>query len=168
MAALVAIAAGAVVLWLATFAGLVAARLPAGGSAYLALAVVAVVPVFVGVGALASQLAPNRRIALELGSGALAAAFLLRVVADTSSLTAGSAGSPRSAGSRSCVRSQDLGRRCCSSRSCRARILLGLAAAIALRRDVGSGLLHARDEPSPACACSPRRPRWPCEGSAAA
>jgi len=85
LAALVAIAAGVVILWLADFAGSVLAGLPAGGSAYLALATASVVPVFVGVGAVASQLAPTRRIALELGGAVAALAFLLRVIADTSS-----------------------------------------------------------------------------------
>ncbi|MGZ4438796.1 MAG: polyketide antibiotic transporter [Gaiellaceae bacterium] len=148
VAALIAIAVGTVVLWLATFAGLVASRLPAGGSAYLALAVVAVVPVFVGVGALASQLAPNRRIALELGSGALAAAFLLRVVADTSSLGALRWATPLGwieelrafAGPRPQVLLLPLAA---------SAILLGLAAVIALRRDVGTGLLQARDDAKP-------------------
>ena len=168
VAALVAIGVGAAVLWLATFVGLVAARLPAGGSAYLALAVVAVVPVFVGVGALASQLAPNRRIALELGSGALAAAFLLRVVADTSSLTALRWATPLGwieelrafAGPRPVVLLLPLAS---------SVLLLGLAALIALRRDVGSGLLQAtgrrrrRDS-----ACSGRPPPRPCAPSAAA
>ncbi len=82
--ALAAIALGAVLLWLASFLGLLLAGLPAGGSAYLSLAIVSVAPVFVGVGALASQLAPNRRMAIELSSGVLLAALLLRVVADTS------------------------------------------------------------------------------------
>ncbi len=85
MAALVAIAVGVVILGLADFAGSVLAGLPAGGSAYLALATASVVPVFVGVGAVASQLAPTRRIALELGGAVVALAFLLRVIADTSS-----------------------------------------------------------------------------------
>ncbi len=147
-AALVAIGVGAVVLWLATFVGLVAARLPAGGSAYLALAVVAVVPVFVGVGALASQLAPTRRVALELGSGALAAAFLVRVVADTSSLTALRWATPlgwiEELRAFAEPRPQVLLLPLASS-----AILLGLAAVIALRRDVGSGLLRARDDSKP-------------------
>ena len=148
VASLAAIAVGAAVLWFATFVGLVAARLPAGGSAYLALAVVAVVPVFVGVGALASQLAPNRRIALELGSGAVAAAFLLRVVADTSSLTALRWATPLGwieelrafAGPRPQVLLLPLAA---------SAILLGVALAIALRRDVGRGLLQARDDAKP-------------------
>ncbi len=148
VASLVAIGVGAVALWLATFVGLVAAKLPADGSAYLALAVVAVIPVFVGVGALVSQLAPNRRIALELGSGAVAAAFLLRVVADTSSLTALRWATPLGwieelrafAEPRPAVLLLPL---------VSSAILLGVSAAIALRRDVGSGLLQARDDAEP-------------------
>jgi ABC-2 type transport system permease protein len=84
-ASMVAIAGGVLLLWVAAFIGSLLGGLPAGGSAYLALAVVSVVPVFVGVGALASQLAPTRRIALELGGGAVAVCFVLRVIADTSS-----------------------------------------------------------------------------------
>ena len=54
-------------------------------SAYLALATASVVPVCVGVGALASQLAPTRRAALELGGAVVGVLFLARVVADTAS-----------------------------------------------------------------------------------
>jgi ABC-2 type transport system permease protein len=84
-APMAAIAAGALLLWAAAFIGSLLGGLPAGGSAYLALAVVSALPVFVGVGALTSQLAPTRRIALELGGGAVAVCFVLRVIADTSS-----------------------------------------------------------------------------------
>ena len=83
--ALTAVALGIVLLWVACFAALVLARLPAGPSAYLALAVCSVIPVFVGVGALASQLAPTRRLATELSAAVLGLSFVLRVVADTSS-----------------------------------------------------------------------------------
>ena len=62
---------------------LAGARLPVGGSAYLALAVISPVPVFAGVGALASQIAPNRRVALGLSFALLAVAFAVRVIADT-------------------------------------------------------------------------------------
>src|SRR5947208_3280184 len=79
----VAIAAGGCVLWLATFIALAASRLPIGGSAYLALTVTSPAPVFVGVGALASQVAPNRRLALGLSLAVMAAAFAVRVIADT-------------------------------------------------------------------------------------
>ena len=84
-AAMTAIAAGTLILWAATFAGLVAGGLPVGGSAYLAVAAVSVAPVFAGVGALVSQLAPSRRLALELGGLAIGLFFVLRVIADTSS-----------------------------------------------------------------------------------
>ncbi len=85
LAAITAIAAGILLLWVGEFTGFLIGGLPAGGSAYLALATVSVAPVFVGVGALSSQLAPTRRLALELGGAILALMFLLRVVADTAS-----------------------------------------------------------------------------------
>ena len=81
--ALTAIAAGVVVLWLTEFVGFVVGGLPVGGSAYLALATASVATVCVGIGAVASQLAPTRRVALELGGTVLGLLFLLRVVADT-------------------------------------------------------------------------------------
>jgi ABC-2 type transport system permease protein len=84
LSAMAAIAAGILILGLAEFAGLVLAGLPAGGSAELALATASIVPVFVGVGAVASQLAPTRRMALELGGAAVGLFLLLRVIADTS------------------------------------------------------------------------------------
>ena len=83
--AMAAIGVAALALWAAEFAGFVAGRLPAAGSAYLALATVSVIPVFAGLGAVASQLAPTRRVALELGGAAVALFLLLRVVADTAS-----------------------------------------------------------------------------------
>ena len=83
--ALAAIAAGVVILWVAEFAGFLLGGLSAGGSAYLALATASVVAVCAGVGAVASELAPTRRIALELGGGVLGLLFVLRVIADTAS-----------------------------------------------------------------------------------
>ncbi len=85
LAAMAAIAAGIAILWLAEFLGFVAGGLATGGSAYLALATVSVVPVCVGVGAVVSQVAPTRRMALELGSAIVGLFLLLRVVADTAS-----------------------------------------------------------------------------------
>jgi len=73
----------AAILWVALFAGFAAGGLAIGGSAYLALAIVAVVPVFIGVGAIASQLAPTRRLALELGCAFVALSLMIRVIADT-------------------------------------------------------------------------------------
>jgi ABC-2 type transport system permease protein len=83
LSAMAAIGAAALILWAAEFAGFAAGRLPVAGSAYLALATVSVIPVIAGVGAVASQLAPTRRIALEIGGAAVALFFLLRVIADT-------------------------------------------------------------------------------------
>ena len=86
-AALAAIAVQATALIALLLTGLVAAGLPPASSAFLALSVGSAMPVFVGVGALASQLAGSRRRAVEWSAGVLALAFALRVVADTVSGT---------------------------------------------------------------------------------
>jgi len=83
LSALAAIGIATVILWAAEFAGFALGQLPIAGSAYLALATVSVIPVFTGIGAVASQLAPSRRIAAEIAGGAVGLFFLLRVVADT-------------------------------------------------------------------------------------
>jgi ABC-2 type transport system permease protein len=149
LAALAAIGAGAAVLWVAVFLGLLAGGLPAGGSAYLALASVAVVPVFAGIGALASQLAPTRRLALELSSAALTVALLLRVVADTASgldwlrwaTPLGWSEELRPfTGSHPTVLLLPIAA---------GALLLAAAGLIWQRRDVGSGLLAARDSGPP-------------------
>jgi ABC-2 type transport system permease protein len=149
LSSMAAIAAGTVILWLAELAGFLAAGLPAGGSAYLALATVSVVPVCVGVGALASQLAPTGRAALGLGGAVLAVLFLARVVADTTSgvgwlrwLTPlGWAELLRPfAGARPLVLLLPLAA---------SAGLLTLAARLAARRDLGTGMLPARDSAEP-------------------
>ena len=84
LAQITAIGAGAAVLWLATFVAFAAGDVPVRGAAYLALAIVSAVPVFVGVGAVASQLAPTKRLATALSTGVLAIALALRTVAATS------------------------------------------------------------------------------------
>ncbi len=140
-----AVTAAAVVLGVATWVGLVAGRLPAGGSAFLALATVSPALVFAGVGAVASQLAPTRRVALELSSGALGVALLIRVVADTSSSLGwlrwlsplGWVGEMRAfADPRPAVLLLP---------AAAAVVLFALAGRIALRRDVGVGLLQTSD-----------------------
>jgi ABC-2 type transport system permease protein len=83
MSSMAAIGVGITILWLAEFAGFVLAGLPAAGSAYLALATASVVAVFVVIGAVVSQLASTRRIALGLGAAAVALFWLLRVLSDT-------------------------------------------------------------------------------------
>jgi ABC-2 type transport system permease protein len=149
-AQIAAIGAGAAVLWLVLFLALVAGELPAGGSAYLALAVVSVVPVFAGVGAVASQLAPTRRMATGLATGLLAIAFALRYVADLSS------GGPdwlRWATPLGWV--EEL-RPFADPRPAvlllpvvAGALPLAAAAALAVRRDVGLGLLPSRDSARP-------------------
>lgn len=74
---------GAAVLWLASWLGLVAGGLAVGPSAYLALELAAVAVVFAGFGAVASQLAPTRRLALAGGMAAMLVTLVLRIVADT-------------------------------------------------------------------------------------
>jgi len=144
-AAVAAVGLSAVVLWLGTFAGLVAGRLPVGGSAFLALATVVPAATFAGIGALVSQVAPTRRVALEISAAALALALLARVVADTSShfewlrwlSPLGWSEEMRAfAGPRPAVLLIP------------AVVTAGLLAAarlISLRRDVGSGLLQVSD-----------------------
>lgn len=146
-AAAIAICLG--ILWLAELAGFLAGGLPPGGSAYLALATCSVAAVFAGVGALASQLAPARRTALELGSAVVALAWLLRVVADTS-------------GSASWVRwLMPLG----WAELLRpfshpdpvvlllplafTALLIVLAGVLAVRRDVGTGIIATRESSAP-------------------
>lgn len=149
LSAMAAIAAATLILWLAELAGFVAGGLPAGGSAYLSLATASLVPVFAGVGALASQLAPTRRLALELGSATIGLFLLLRVIADTSS----GAGWLRWAtplgwaeelrpftGARPLVLALPLAA---------SALTLIAAARIAAGRDVGTGLIGARDSAAP-------------------
>jgi ABC-2 type transport system permease protein len=149
LSAMGAIAAGIAILWLAEFAGFVLGGLPAGASAYLALATASVVPVFVGVGALVSQLAPTRRTALELGGAIVGLCWLVRVIADT----AGNAGwlrwsSPLGwaeelrpfTGAHPAVLALPLAA---------SVVLLVISARIAAGRDVGTGLFRARDTAEP-------------------
>lgn len=150
--AMTAVVAQLGLLWLAELAGFLAGGLPAGGSAYLALATTSVAAVCVGVGAVASQLAPTRRLALELGGAVAALLFLARVIADT----AGGTGWLRWAtplgwaeemrpftGARPLV---------LLAPAAATALLLLLAARIARRRDIGTGLLAAHDAAEPRLA----------------
>jgi ABC-2 type transport system permease protein len=149
LSAIAAIAAGTSVLWLAMAAGYVVGGLPLGGSAYLALATGSVIAVFAGVGAVVSQFAPTRRIALELGSAVVAVFLLVRVIADTAS----GAGWLRWAtplgwaeelrpftGAHPIVVVLPV---------VASGLLLYLAARIAATRDVATGMLPARDTAAP-------------------
>ncbi len=148
-AALAAVAAGVAALWLAEWAGLLAGGLAAGPAAYLALATASVAAVFVGVGAVASQLAPTRRTALQLGTAVVGVSLLVRVLADTSA----GAGWLRWAtplgwaeelrpftGARPLVLLLPV---------TASALLVGLAARIATGRDLGTGLLRSRDSAPP-------------------
>jgi ABC-2 type transport system permease protein len=147
-AALAGIAAGAVVLWLAVFVGLLTSRAGVGGSAYLALALMTPVAVFVGVGALASQAAPTRRLATAIGGAVLAAALLLRMIADTSS--AGWLRWTTPLGWAEELRPFTGARPVVLLLPAVATVLMLVAAArIAQRRDVGAGLLTAHDSAPP-------------------
>ncbi len=149
LSAMAAIAAGVLILGLAEFAGLFLAGLPAGGSADLALATASVVPVFVGVGALTSQLASTRRTALEFGGAAVGLFLALRVIADTS----GGAGWLRWAtplGWAEEVRPFTGAHPIVLLLPVLATVLLLLAAArIAAGRDIGTGILPARESAEP-------------------
>jgi ABC-2 type transport system permease protein len=149
LSALGAIAAGVLILGLAEFAGLVLSGLPAGGSAELALATASVVPVFVGVGALTSQLASTRRMALELGGAAVGLLLALRVIADTSS----SVGWLRWAtplGWAEEVRPFTGAHPIVLLLPAAATVLLlAVAARIAAGRDIGTGVIPSRDSAKP-------------------
>ena len=149
LSALAAIGAGGLVLWLALFVSFIATRLAPGGSAFLALATVSPVVVFAGVGALASQLAPSRRIAVELGTASLVLAYLLRVIADTS----GSLGWLRWATpfgwceeTRAFAGAQPA---VLLLPTLFGAALLAVAGLISARRDVATGLLPGRDTSEP-------------------
>jgi ABC-2 type transport system permease protein len=152
LVSLAAIGAAAAVLWVALLAGSVAAGLSLGGSAYLALAVVSMVPVFVGVGAVTSQLAPTRRMALELGGAVIALSFLLRVIADTSS----GAGWLRWAtplGWAEELRPFTGARPAVLALAAAASVVLLIAAGrVAITRDIGAGVLAAKDTAPPRLA----------------
>jgi ABC-2 type transport system permease protein len=149
LSAIAAIAVGVLILGLAEFAGLVLEGLPAGTSAYLALATASVVSVFVGVGAVTSQLAPTRRMALELGGAAVGLSLMLRVIADTSS----GAGWLRWAtplGWAEELRPFTGADPLVLLLPAVASVLLLVAAArIAAGRDIGTGVLPARDSAAP-------------------
>lgn len=148
-AATAAILAGTTILWLAMTVGYIVGGLPLGGSAYLALATSSVAPVFAGVGALASQVAPTRRGTLELGSAAVALFLFLRVIGDTVSgagwlrfvTPLGWAEEMRPfTGAHPAAILLPL---------VTSGLLLYLAARIARNRDIGTGLLPERDAAEP-------------------
>ncbi len=152
LASLAAIAVGVFVLWLAETVGFIAGGLSPGGSAYLALATTSIVPVCVGVGALASQLAPTRRMALELGGAVVGAFFALRVIADTATGVSWLRWATPLGWAeelRPFAHPQPL---VLLLPVAATALLLVLSTRIALRRDIGTGLLRARDGAAPRLA----------------
>jgi ABC-2 type transport system permease protein len=146
---LAAIGAGALVLWLALFAAFAAARLPAGGSAYLALATVAPALLYAGFGALACQLAPTRRLALELSSAVVALTLVMRVVADTSHSLQWLRWATPLGWSEELRAFTGMHAAVLLLPVAATALLFAGAGAIASRRDVGAGLLAARDTSPP-------------------
>ncbi len=148
-AAAAAIVTGIAAMLVAMTVGLLAGALAFGDSLLLALATMSVAFVFAGIGALSSQLAPTRRVALELGTGVLAVFFVARVIADTSSgagwlrwLTPlGWAEDVRPfTGARPLVLLLAL---------VTGTLLFVVSARLSLRRDTGGALLRGRDRAAP-------------------
>ena len=144
-----AVLASAAVLWAAEGAGFVVGGLPVGGAAYLALTTASVIWVCAGIGALASELAPNRRVALELGGAVVGVMFVLRVLADT----VGGLGWVRwltplgwAEEMRPLTGAHPL---VLLLPACAGAVLIVGAARIAARRDIGTGVLPARDSAEP-------------------
>lgn len=149
LSALAAIALCLFGIWLSLLVGLLLGGLPVRESAYLALATASVVPVFAGIGALASQLAPTHRLALELGTAAVGGFLLLRVIADTATGAGWLRwGTPLGwsellrpfAGPRPLV---------LLAPALAGALLLAAAGRIAAGRDVGTGVLRPRDSAEP-------------------
>ena len=164
--------AGIAVLWVAEFAGSARGgpagrrRRPTSRSRRAS-----VIPVFVGVGALASQLAPTRRIALELGRRRRRRCRCCCAWSPTPrAAPAGCAGRRRSAGPRSCGRSPAPARLVLLL-PLRPRVLLLAAAAriaAAPRRRHAVCCPRTRHRRAATAAARPRRPRRRCAPSAAA
>ena len=147
-AALAGIAVGAAIVWLALLAGILVGRAGSGRSVFLSIALVSPLPVFAGVGAVASQIAPTRRMATGIGGAALALALLLRMVADTSS--AGWLRWLTPLGWAEELRPFTGARPAVLILPALATLaLLLVAARIERRRDIGRGLLTAHDSAPP-------------------
>jgi polyether ionophore transport system permease protein len=149
IAALAGVAACGLVLFSALVVGLVAGRLPVCASAFLALAILSPALVFAAGGAVASQLAPTRRGALQLAFGLAALGFVLRVVADTAT----SLGSLRWAtplGWAEELRAfADPRPALLVLPALGSGLLAAVAGALAGRRDLGAALVRGRDAAPP-------------------
>ncbi len=144
-AGLIGIAAGAAIVWLALFAGIAIGDVGPGAAAYLALSLLSPLPVFVGVGAVASQLAPAKRIATALGGLVLGVALLLRMVADTAPDLGGLRWATPLGWAEELRPSADPRPLVLALPVVATVALLVVAARLAERRDVGTGLLRSHD-----------------------
>ena len=148
-AACAAIAAAFAAVALATLAGLVAAGVGGGGSAYLAVVIASSALVFAGVGAVASQTAPTRRGAYTVATLALGTAFLLRVAADTGSGLGWMRWLTPLGWSEEARALTDPRPAVMILPAAATVLLVGAAAVIAERRDVGTALFAPRDAAPP-------------------
>ena len=148
-AALAAVALAIVAVAAALTATLLVTGLPAAGAIWLGGGEAATGMVFAGAGALAGQVLPTRRSTYAAAGLVLAAAFLLRVVADTGSglgwvrwtTPLGWTEQLRPfTGARPAALLLHLAL---------AALLVAAAAAIAVRRDIGTGLVRSRDTAAP-------------------
>jgi ABC-2 type transport system permease protein len=148
-AGLGAVLGGTAMIGTVTFIGLAAAGLAVGDSALLALATASAAVSFAGVGAVTSQLASSRRAALELGGAAFVAAFILRVVSDTSSSLAWARWATPLGWAEDVHPFTDFDFKGFLPPIAAVAILLVVALRLWQRRDVGVGLLPSRESRPP-------------------
>ncbi len=149
LSALAAIAASILILAFAEFAGLLLGSLPAGASAYLAVATASVLLVFMGVGAVVSQIASTRRTALELGGAAVGLSLVLRVVADTSNGAGWVRWATPLGWAEELKPFTGADPLVLVLPALATLLLLAAAARMAADRDIGTGILPARDTAEP-------------------
>jgi ABC-2 type transport system permease protein len=152
LAALAAIGIGAGILWVGMVLGLVLARLPLAGSAYLAVTTLSPILVLAGVGAVASQIAPTRQRAIGLSTGVLVVAVLLRVIADVSTSLGWLRWATPFGWSEQLRAFADPQPTILILPVLVGVVLLAAAKQISEQRDVGRGVIHERDS-------APTRPR---------
>ncbi|WP_020112403.1 ABC transporter permease [Rhodococcus sp. 114MFTsu3.1] len=151
LCAAMALATTGVVLTAAIAAtALAASGFPVGGSVAFGLSIAAVGVVFVGVAAVAAQVGSNARAARGYAISVLAAAFVLRAVGDAG--TSGTSGSSGTLSWLSPIGWSSQLRPFADERwwvlvlpAAAATVAAGLAFALALRRDLGAGLVAVRD-----------------------
>ena len=105
--------------------------------------------VFAGVGAVASQMAATRRLALELATGVIVVAFLVRVIADTAGDLAWLRWATPLGWAEELRPFADPQPAALIPAIVAGTLLLALGGSIAVRRDVGNGLLRGKDRAAP-------------------